>query len=311
MSALTIKTLEDMFVYMGCANIPTQEAMDGAIPLESVIQSGGSDGVAAELQMERLEYLGPAWEIKAVCFSPEDNLRLATIQNVHWSLVSQQLSLMRTWMKKSTAVRGGGITDKSDAFVRMFYSEIDRYGRFIKFPVKKKREGDIIVSRLFNPSWLLEFSRGMMVTMGSDSDGVFESRRLSFLAPFMCGLAQSLPHYWTVKTRFDSVCPSLTLLTDATGVKEFWKLRDVPHGSKRRSALLHWVNDHWRKTRNDPDVEAYVRKHLRGSEELTQGNLSAIITPSRTDKSIDAACRIARDDMRKKRQDRRKRLSRC
>jgi hypothetical protein len=281
---LTIETLENMFVYLGCANIPTQDAMDGAIPIESLLGSRGE--TVSCLTLNELESMPPAWAAKAVWFSGE-HLGLSTVENVHWSAMSLRLTELMPYLKMQGLGAKKSFTDKSHGFVRCYYSEIDRFGSFVKFPIQKKHLGKLVVKRLFNPAFLLEFIHGEMRCITSESDSVFREKGLSFLAPFMCGLAQSLRSYWLVRTRFDQICPSLTLLTDATGVKEFWKLRDVPPGRSRRAALLHWVDQHWRQMRNDPDVESFVRKHMRGSQALTHGSFTAEITPSELD-TIDA-----------------------
>lgn len=283
--------------------------MDGAVPLESLM-AGNRDGgkAVAELNPERLELLGPSWEIKTVCFRPDDRLVLSTIQNVHWSAISHQLCSMRSQIKRVTPCSSSSFTDRSDAFVNLFYSEIDQYGRFVKFPIKKTYKSGLVVSRIYNPHWMIEFQRGCMRVVSSDSDSVYREAGIGFLAPFMCGLAQSLPSYWRVATRFDSVCPSLTLLTDPTGVKEFWKLRDIPEGKRRRAALLHWVESHWRQNRKDPDVEGYVRSHLRGQADLTHGQFSAKITPSEADSIEEESLRRMRVELREKKLDRRRRL---
>ena len=73
---------------------------------------------------------------------------------------------------------------------------------------------------------------------------------------------------WAVEIGHPSLA-SVLLFTDPTGVKEWFRLRDAPPGSHRRDALLHWVSAHWRKKREDPDMEVYVRQHMRGSTSFT------------------------------------------
>lgn len=303
-SHLTIETLENIFLYLGCSNIPTQDAMDGAIPIASLLNA--KQETVSCFKMSDIGEMPPEWSAKAVWFSGE-HLGLSTVENVHWSRISQRCEQLMPYFKMRGLASSRSFTDRSEGFVKLFYSEINRFGAFVKFPIKTKYVRSVAVKRLYNPSWLLEFTNGEMRCIQSESDSVFQQKGVSFLAPFMCGVAQSLGAYWLVRTRFDSVCPSLTLLTDATGVKEFWKLRDVPPGRSRRSALLHWVEQHWRQTRNDPDVETFVRKHLRGCKTLTQGNFSAEITPSVRD-SLDAEKATAeRAFMKKIKTDRRRR----
>jgi len=304
---LTAETLEQMFVYLGCANIPTQEAMNGAIPLESLTSGGQRDRFVSCFTPGDISQMNPEWTAKAVWFTG-DNLGLSTVDNVHWSRISQELS----W-KRDLLIAGGHqfsmrpLTADSDGYVELYYSEIDRYGKFLKFPVSRKYAKQYVVTQKYNPRWLLRFERGRMECISSESADLYSSRRLSFLCPFLCGVAQSIGCYWLVKAKFDALCPSLTLLTDPTGVKEFWRLRDVPEGRVRRSALLHWVEEHWRKTRNDPDVEAFVRKHMRGETEVKQGKLHAAITPSLRDSMEAEKAAEERAMMRKRKEDRRRR----
>lgn len=304
-SQLTIETLENMFVYLGCANIPTQVAMDGAVPVESLLNTG-TDGNVISFSSDEIAAMAPSWDMKAVWFSGE-HLSLSTVKNVHWSMMSMSVARLAPSLKLMGWSGKTACTNKSDGFVEVFYSEIDRFGQFVKFPVRKKYRDGVIVKKIYNPAWLLEFKGEFLHCISSDNSALYRQVRLPFLTPMLCGMAQSLGSYWLVKTRFDTVCPSLTLLTDPTGVKEFWKLRDVPPGRARRAALLHWVNSHWRQMRNDPDVETFVRKHMSGQVDIKQGNFEAVITPSVRD-TVDAeVAKKEREMMRQRKEDRRRR----
>lgn len=78
--------------------------------------------------------------------------------------------------------------------------------------------------------------------------------------------------------------PRARFTTDALGVREVFRLRDIPAGAARRAALRHWVRQHWRMKR-DPDAadKAFVREHLRGRMEFGWQGLSCEIEPSRED----------------------------
>lgn len=119
------------------------------------------------------------------------------------------------------------------------------------------------------------------------------------------------PSWWVVKVAIESGCPKISLATDPIGVKEAWKLRDVPEGKRRRDALLHWVDAHWRQNRTDPDVEGYVRKHLRGRREFTQAGLSLQIKESEVDYMRLANEMQSRKVMARNKTDRRKRNRRA
>jgi len=75
---------------------------------------------------------------------------------------------------------------------------------------------------------------------------------------------------------------SVTLLTDPVGVKEWFRLRDVPDGKNRRSALLHWVSKHSRQSRKDPESEIQVRAYLRGASEWDWFGMGCRVIPAVT-----------------------------
>lgn len=95
----------------------------------------------------------------------------------------------------------------------------------------------------------------------------------------MIGVEALRKAHWIVKAKYDGI-PSLAFHTDPTGVKEILCTRDIAKGKRRRDALLHWVNAHSRKSRVDPDVEFYVREHLRGSRKCEAGGIEFTIEPS-------------------------------
>lgn len=311
-AGLTIETLETMFLYLGCANIHTAEAMDGAVPMESFINCGGTNDDVVELSFDRFVSMPPVWSSKLVTMS-NSVLSLATASSVHWTKFNRMFTAAAAPLKYNGAA-GDAMINKyiaeTDQAIEFYYSEIDEHGRFVKFPVAHRWKQGLLVKKLYNPSWLCVFGKERMQVLRSDSDEVYKKKKLSFLAPFACGVEQSKRGYWQVLTKFDTVCPRLTLLTDATGVKDFWKLRDIPEGRKRRDALLHWVSDHWRKDRTDPDVEVYVRRHMRGSEDIKQGQFEAKVTPSEVDKFSELLAKESRKVMRDRKEDRRLRQKR-
>lgn len=305
MSKFTIETLEHMFMYLGCANIVTQSAMDGAIPMASLL--GGEDKqYVAKFEMAKMPQMPANWSTKLIWFDG-DSLALNTTSNVHWSVISSWAGSTIRAMQAVGELGKVATTAQDDGYVQVHYSEINKFGKFEKFKIKRRRRGDVIVSKIYNPSWLFAFRKERMDVITSDNDAMLRKKQLMSLTGLTCGLAQSLPSYWQVQTKFEAICPSLTLLTDPTGVKEFWRLRDIPEGKKRRAALLHWVEAHWRQKRHDPDVEVYVRKQMRGREELTQGQFKAKIIASETDKLDLEIAKTERETMRRLKSDRRKR----
>lgn len=87
---------------------------------------------------------------------------------------------------------------------------------------------------------------------------------------------------WAVALGLEN-SPTIRFSTDATGIKEVFRVRDLPIGRDRREALMTWVTDHWRQDRKDPEVELYVRKHLRGSIQFNWRGLIGEIIPSQFD----------------------------
>jgi hypothetical protein len=305
----TIETLEKMFLYLGCANITTKGAMDGAIPAPSLLSGGANNKVVAAFYDEKLLFMPTDWCAKVIWFTHnENNLAMSTVSNLHWSVVHHVFRSMLIAMRAVGKIGRPVITGAAECFLRMHYSEIDKYGNFMKFNIEPRYMGGLRISRIYNPHWIFSYNGETLSCLHSDSNSLYKEFRLDFLTPFLMGIAQSVDNYWKVETRFDSICPSLTLLTDAIGVKEFWKLRDVPEGKKRRAALLHWVDQHWREDRNDPEVEIYVRKHMRGHEDLRQGSFTAKIIPSKKDKLDEEVAKKDREAMRKSKTDKRKRV---
>lgn len=53
---------------------------------------------------------------------------------------------------------------------------------------------------------------------------------------------------------------------DAVGVQLLLKDRDKEPGMKRRTPVIHWVNEHWRENPIDEELEHEVIAHLRGKD---------------------------------------------
>lgn len=102
---------------------------------------------------------------------------------------------------------------------------------------------------------------------------------------------------WAVSLGLDNA-PTYRFATDPTGIKEVFKLRDAPPGRDRRDALMTWVVDHWRQHRKDPDVEVYVRSHLRGAAKFQFGELTGEVIPSAFDLDVRDRMIAERKSMR-------------
>lgn len=93
------------------------------------------------------------------------------------------------------------------------------------------------------------------------------------------GLAFTNFYWWKVELAFEGGL-SVAIRTNPTGVRELFRLRDVPNGSNRRKALKNWVSQHWRSKHSEQSDLVFVRKHLRGSERFSWNGLLCQITPS-------------------------------
>lgn len=122
----------------------------------------------------------------------------------------------------------------------------------------------------------------------------------------LLGMAYMEPCFWVAEVSY-RMSPSLSLITDSTGIRELWKFRDLPPHKDRRDALLHWVSKHWRKLRKDPDTETYVRNHLRGSREFLQQGIHVKVRESAEDYVKVLKATQDRESMRKSKKDRRRR----
>lgn len=81
--------------------------------------------------------------------------------------------------------------------------------------------------------------------------------------------------------------PSVNIAVPPRAVLDLFRFRDVPDGRKRRSALAHWVCDHWRKLPEDGE-SAYVRKHLRGECKFSYGGMLMTIHISDYDRDLNS-----------------------
>jgi len=61
---------------------------------------------------------------------------------------------------------------------------------------------------------------------------------------------------------------------------------------------MTWITNHWRQKRHDPDMEIYVRKHLRGATQFNWKNMNIELTPSQFDIDKRDALIVEREAMR-------------
>lgn len=99
----------------------------------------------------------------------------------------------------------------------------------------------------------------------------------------LVGIEYVRPLEWSVCLRFEGHI-GVRFVTDPSGAREVFRLRDIPNGKTRRAALRHWVEEHARRKHNDPSALIDVRRHMRGSTEFNWNGLYCKIEPSRIDR---------------------------
>lgn len=98
-----------------------------------------------------------------------------------------------------------------------------------------------------------------------------------------CGYAFNMRYHWGVELRVSQDAPSILLPTDPSGVRSIFSHRERNPLTNRRDALLHWVRDHFRKSRKEASDAIWVKKHLRGKWSFDWNGMQAIIHPSNFD----------------------------
>lgn len=97
------------------------------------------------------------------------------------------------------------------------------------------------------------------------------------------GVSLRREYMWSVLLGEEGV-PRARFATDPIGVREAFRLRDIPPGRSRRAALRHWVSEHWRKRRDTSERDRiFIREFLRGAVSFRWNGLSCQIEPSRED----------------------------
>lgn len=91
--------------------------------------------------------------------------------------------------------------------------------------------------------------------------------------------AFAIPQIWTVGIGYVGGA-RIRFPTDPTGVLSMFRDRNKPDDGSRRPALLHWVSEHYRKSRVDPEAEILVREHLRGTRDFHWNGMICRVHPA-------------------------------
>lgn len=111
---------------------------------------------------------------------------------------------------------------------------------------------------------------------------------------------------WHVRVGYDGM-PRLRIPTDEHGVRALFGNRDIAEGRNRRSALKHWVGQHWRRNPfAEGETESLVRQYLRGEVEFGWNGFRCTLEPSRFDLDKNEELRRARNAIRKEQEAARK-----
>ena len=95
------------------------------------------------------------------------------------------------------------------------------------------------------------------------------------------GLHWNRQFQWRVLLSLHPDSPRISMTTDPVGMKEIFRLRDVPPGKKRRAALRTWISEHWRrKARQDKEASVFVKQHLRGAQIFDWNGLRCTLIPA-------------------------------
>lgn len=111
--------------------------------------------------------------------------------------------------------------------------------------------------------------------LGNSMDGTVEHLAVRIAG----GLMLRRRYNWSVLLG-EGLGARARFITDLTGAREAFRLRDIPPGKMRRAALRHWVKEHWRKKRSAGlDDRTFVEQHLRGAQKFTWNGLRCAIVP--------------------------------
>jgi hypothetical protein len=100
----------------------------------------------------------------------------------------------------------------------------------------------------------------------------FRIIRISF------GFALTLRFEWSVLLGFGG--PRVRLLTSPAGARAVFRLRDIPPGRQRRTALRHWVSQYWRQKRQGDNDPKLIAAYLRGETDFVWNGLRCKLEPS-------------------------------
>lgn len=138
-----------------------------------------------------------------------------------------------------------------------------------------KQRGKCFVQQAF-----MGLQNGYWVSIGHNDRVVMEEQEDNFIQVSI-GCQFNRQFYWEVALGWEGT-PTLAFQTDPVGVKEVFRLRDIPTGKQRRTALMHWVKEHWRGNKEEDDG-IKIESYLRGESRFAWNGLVCEVYPSLDD----------------------------
>jgi len=117
----------------------------------------------------------------------------------------------------------------------------------------------------------------LSVKIMGQKQGIFDPKKEKII--IHCSLVEDA-HRQTAFLATASAGKTAVFPVGIDGYKEFFSLRDAPRQTptKRLNPILHWVRRHIRRPDADRPIE--VKKHLRGTETVSIGGMTATISPN-------------------------------
>ena len=98
-------------------------------------------------------------------------------------------------------------------------------------------------------------------------------------------IAFTIRYEWQVRFGLEGGL-SMSYPSDRESIGEVFRLRDVPEGRHRRSAILQLITQHWKRSRSQApteDPQVFVREHLRGQTKFSWNGLTCEVIPPKYD----------------------------
>lgn len=153
----------------------------------------------------------------------------------------------------------------------VFYTPNKRYSR--RWLIVHKGEN-------FNPIFLDKKEHG---ARGGKWNQAEPDEDISRKIQIGIGLQFLATNYWHVDIG-EKDLPKMRIPVNCKRLSSLFKIREIPEGSSRRKALIHWVSQHERKLQKDEcEKLVSVVKHFRGETEFKWGGMDCEIMPSEED----------------------------